>query len=277
MGTRKSLEKILSSPNYDLQMNLEFVKFMLENNEDKSSPLWVGDNLNTSTKRDEILQKENLNTKYDENSLVSQNLLRCLESVSRVNRLYQDLEDLRLESFDSENPSHVAELRKLWDVLLSEKEEKFEIVTRSWEKFGFQGNNPCTDFRAGGFLSAKNLASFASQYPEAYKRSLDLVSPDDTYAPHAIVGIHVTMFVLRLFLEGKLHQHFMQTGTSEKEFVKIYSYIFYKLILYWISSKPESIFAYNEKEAEFFRQIRAQIDSQQGLVYLESDFDKSLS
>ena len=40
--------------------------------------------------------------------------------------------------------------------------------------------------------------------------------------PHAIVGIHVTMFIMQLFKEGLLHHHFLYTSCSEMEYENLY-------------------------------------------------------
>ena len=53
-------------------------------------------------------------------------------------------------------------------------------------------------------------------------------------------------------------------------------FIFYKLILFWIASKPENVFAYNPIEDKFFNLIRKQIVQQSGLVYTQKEFDSTM-
>ena len=60
------------------------------------------------------------------------------------------------------------------------KNDEFQINSKNWTNLGFQGTNPCSDFRAGGLLSAENLSRFAQRYPKAYTKSLEIANADAT-------------------------------------------------------------------------------------------------
>ncbi|GAA0173994.1 scaffold/adaptor protein [Lithospermum erythrorhizon] len=62
---------------------------------------------------------------------------------------------------------------------------------------GWQGTDPSTDFRGGGFISLENLIYFAKAYPESFQ---DLLSKrigerSEWEYPFAVAGINIS-FVL---------------------------------------------------------------------------------
>lgn len=104
--------------------------------------------------------------------------------------------------------------------------------------------------------------------------------------PHAVVGIHVTMFIMDLFKSGLLHRHFIYRECSEKEINLIYckfycflinfsisniflGFIFENLIDFYVNSNPKNVFDFNTKKDEFFAKVKKDIVIQDGVVYLD--------
>ena len=66
-----------------------------------------------------------------------------------------------------------------WKIALPNAGE-FQLNSKRWTELGFQGNNPCSDYRAGGLLSAEQLYRFAKRFPIAYAKSLEISNADKT-------------------------------------------------------------------------------------------------
>jgi len=52
----------------------------------------------------------------------------------------------------------------LWRVSFPEV-ELLDLISEQWKKMGWQGKDPSTDFRGGGFISLENLLFFAKTFP----------------------------------------------------------------------------------------------------------------
>ncbi|KAM1638478.1 hypothetical protein ACFX13_008560 [Malus domestica] len=92
-------------------------------------------------------------------------------------------------------------LLELWRLAYPDKELP-PLQSDLWEQMGWQGSDPSTDFRGGGFISLENLIFFARQYPESFQRLLH--KQDGTRAeweyPFAVAGINIS-FVLAQMLD----------------------------------------------------------------------------
>ena len=49
------------------------------------------------------------------------------------------------------------------------EEAPADLKSAKWTQIGFQGQNPRTDFRGGGYLSLQCLVYFAKTQPEHFK------------------------------------------------------------------------------------------------------------
>lgn len=65
----------------------------------------------------------------------------------------------------------IIETLQLWKLLMPEEELENRFSTQ-WQKIGFQGKDPSTDFRAMGLLALDNLYYFAEKYNENVQRIL---------------------------------------------------------------------------------------------------------
>ena len=96
--------------------------------------------------------------------------------------------------FDPENEEHNKIVHILWTTLTNEtKLEK--IHNERWKDYGFQGNDPRTDFRGGGTMGLKMFLGFAQNYTGVVQRMID--PTDDFFA--AISSINITGYLMRYF------------------------------------------------------------------------------
>ncbi|XP_016358124.1 ELMO domain-containing protein 2-like isoform X1 [Sinocyclocheilus anshuiensis] len=84
------------------------------------------------------------------------NLRQCLLQINAYNELFEAVEEVRKQVFDSENKEHENMLLKLWDLLMPSVKLESRI-TKQWGNIGFQGDDPKTDFRGMGMLGLTNL------------------------------------------------------------------------------------------------------------------------
>nr|GFA52841.1 hypothetical protein [Tanacetum cinerariifolium] len=89
---------------------------------------------------------------------VSYTALQCFEHC--LQRLQNRLEI----AYDSSIPRHQEALRALWKASFPE-EELHDLISEQWKEMGWQGKDPSTDFRGGGFISLENLLYFARNFP----------------------------------------------------------------------------------------------------------------
>ncbi|KAA0043665.1 Transposon Ty3-G Gag-Pol polyprotein [Cucumis melo var. makuwa] len=90
-------------------------------------------------------------------------------------------------------------LKRLWRLAYPDRElppPKSEL----WKDMGWQGTDPSTDFRGGGFVSLENLIFFAQTYPESFRRLLykkDGKRAEWEY-PFAVAGINISFMLVQM-------------------------------------------------------------------------------
>ncbi|GKA53719.1 ELMO domain-containing protein A-like protein isoform X1 [Tanacetum coccineum] len=67
-------------------------------------------------------------------------------------------------AYDGSVPEHQEALRALWKAAFPEEELR-DLISEQWKEMGWQGKDPSTDFRGGGFISLENLLFFARNFP----------------------------------------------------------------------------------------------------------------
>ncbi|EGC40416.1 hypothetical protein DICPUDRAFT_96234 [Dictyostelium purpureum] len=94
--------------------------------------------------------------------------------------------------FNKESPEHDALLMKLWN--LTFPSVKLESrVSEQWKQMGFQGTDPCTDFRGMGIFGLDNLVYFAEHYGDKFRKIVNSqVDRKDREYPTATAGIVIT-------------------------------------------------------------------------------------
>ncbi|VDN34661.1 unnamed protein product [Gongylonema pulchrum] len=106
-------------------------------------------------------------------------LRRSLSQIQGYRELCDIVESMRKEKYDPENEQHEKRLLKLWDLLMPDEDLEGR-KSEQWQKIGFQGADPSTDFRGMGILSLEQLI-FLAQYDVAYAQSILSLSQHPSY------------------------------------------------------------------------------------------------
>ena len=96
--------------------------------------------------------------------------------------------------FDAGDPDHREALRALWRAAFPGDEPPEDLRTPQWKEMGWQGVDPATDFRAGGFLALENLLFLANRHPAVFRELRDKKrgNRSEWEYPFAIAGVNVT-------------------------------------------------------------------------------------
>jgi len=181
--------------------------------------------------------------------------------------------------FDHENLRHQQTLRDLWARLTNGQPPPNEaLVFKEWCDFGFQQQDPASDFRAVGVFGIHNLLFLADAHAEEFTR----MSPDraDKY-PFAITGLNISMMLLALLnvTAQKTCFHTTHENTSaqakrarkafvqlmlsapdvrsqERVFGQVYCVAFLLLDKYWSQANAPNMLMFNE----VLRSTRTRLD-----------------
>ncbi|KAK4282052.1 hypothetical protein QN277_013473 [Acacia crassicarpa] len=106
----------------------------------------------------------------------------------------------RLEvPFDSSKTEHQDALKQLWALAYPDRELP-GLKSELWKEMGWQGVDPSTDFRGGGFISLENLIFYAQKYPESFQRLLRKehgIRAEWEY-PFAVAGINISFLLAQM-------------------------------------------------------------------------------
>ncbi|CAA6669789.1 unnamed protein product [Spirodela intermedia] len=102
-------------------------------------------------------------------------------------------------SYDSTNVEHQEALRSLWYAAFPGVELQ-GLVSEQWKEMGWQGKDPSTDFRGGGFISLENLLFFAKNFPKSFQDLLQKQEGDRATweYPFAIAGVNITFMLIQM-------------------------------------------------------------------------------
>ncbi|MCO5585970.1 hypothetical protein L7F22_039906 [Adiantum nelumboides] len=107
---------------------------------------------------------------------------------------------LRVETvFDSCRSDHQEALKALWSAAFPDSHLN-GLVSSQWKDMGWQGTDPSTDFRGGGFLSLENLLFFSKQYPKTFQQLLyKKGGRRATWEyPFAVAGVNITFMLIQM-------------------------------------------------------------------------------
>ncbi|KAJ0015259.1 hypothetical protein Pint_20810 [Pistacia integerrima] len=106
----------------------------------------------------------------------------------------------RLEvPFDGSRVEHQDALKQLWRLAYPGRDLP-ALKSELWKEMGWQGTDPSTDFRGGGFISLENLIFFAKKYPDSFQRLLhkqDGARAEWEY-PFAVAGINISFMLIQM-------------------------------------------------------------------------------
>ncbi|XP_043724954.1 ELMO domain-containing protein A-like isoform X2 [Telopea speciosissima] len=102
-------------------------------------------------------------------------------------------------AFDSSRPEHEEALRALWHAAFPE-EELCGLISEQWKEMGWQGKDPSTDFRGGGFISLENLLFFARNYSKSFQNLLQKQEGVRSMweYPFAVAGVNITFMLIQI-------------------------------------------------------------------------------
>ncbi|EXC35648.1 ELMO domain-containing protein A [Morus notabilis] len=102
-------------------------------------------------------------------------------------------------SYDSSIPEHQEALRALWNAAYPEEELR-GLISEQWKEMGWQGKDPSTDFRGGGFISLENLLFFARNFPKSFQDLLRKQEGDRSVweYPFAVAGVNITFMLIQM-------------------------------------------------------------------------------
>ncbi|XP_010540213.1 PREDICTED: ELMO domain-containing protein A-like isoform X2 [Tarenaya hassleriana] len=101
--------------------------------------------------------------------------------------------------YDGSIPQHQEALRALWKLAFPEEELR-GLISEQWKEMGWQGKDPSTDFRGGGFVSLENLLYFARNFPKSFQDLLQKQVGDRSVweYPFAVAGVNITFMVIQM-------------------------------------------------------------------------------
>ncbi|XP_062215747.1 uncharacterized protein LOC133916199 isoform X2 [Phragmites australis] len=155
--------------------------------------------------------------------------------------------------FDGSRIEHQDALRQLWHLAYPTREVP-PLKSELWREMGWQGTDPVTDFRSGGFISLENLIFFARNYPNPFQMLLNKVQGQraDWEYPFAVAGINISfMLVQMLDLQSTVPSsksgiRFLELlGRDENAFDHLYCVAFRLLDAQWLVRRA-SYMEFNE-------------------------------
>ncbi|KXG31103.1 ELMO domain-containing protein A isoform X1 [Sorghum bicolor] len=101
--------------------------------------------------------------------------------------------------YDSANREHQEALQALWCASFPGTELR-GLISEQWKEMGWQGKDPSTDFRGGGFISLENLLYFSRNYPKSFQELLRKQNGDRAIweYPFAVAGVNITFMLIQM-------------------------------------------------------------------------------
>ncbi|XP_047323356.1 ELMO domain-containing protein A [Impatiens glandulifera] len=102
-------------------------------------------------------------------------------------------------SFDASRVEHQEALRALWFATYPDQ-DLHGLVSDQWKEMGWQGKDPSTDFRGGGFISLENLVFFAKTFPISFQHVLKKQGGKRATweYPFAVAGVNITFMIMQM-------------------------------------------------------------------------------
>ncbi|KAJ3682981.1 hypothetical protein LUZ60_013208 [Juncus effusus] len=156
--------------------------------------------------------------------------------------------------FDGSRLDHQDALRQLWRLSYPNTSIP-ALKSESWKEMGWQGNDPSTDFRGGGFISLENLIYFAQHYPDSFQTLLHKKEGKraDWEYPFAVAGVNISFMLIQildlksgLLPASKPGIRFLDLlGRDENAFDDLYCVAFRLMDAQWLVKKA-SYMEFNE-------------------------------
>lgn len=195
---------------------------------EKKNIISISENSTENTPLSNILHSRNRigienNSSHDQTSIKYtpevENMITKLNYINIYNRVIHYILALVHLKFDIVNKNHVSLLENFWDNMLpGVHREKYvrkipsldvteaQILSTDWNKIGFQGKDPRTDFRAMGIYGLMNLVYMSKIYDLKSRQILFESNHPRRFFPFAATGINISNFIITVMLpENRLY------------------------------------------------------------------------
>jgi len=187
------------------------------------------------------------------------NLERSLGDFAQLAELKAQVFRLSSTAYDSSNAEHEAMLERLWQTLKPGRKREGGRVSEAWKEIGFQGTDPATDFRGGGFLSllsAVHLAEHHTDYCGRHIAVFNIPGNELLYWPLAITSINVTGWVVDLLARGELDLVLYARGCTLEAINEVHVALFRRFALTWEREKPKTIMEFGHIQKMTIQEVR---------------------
>eukprot|EP00189_Rhodosorus_marinus_P008661 CAMPEP_0184752550 /NCGR_PEP_ID=MMETSP0315-20130426/43638_1 /TAXON_ID=101924 /ORGANISM="Rhodosorus marinus, Strain UTEX LB 2760" /LENGTH=274 /DNA_ID=CAMNT_0027231885 /DNA_START=494 /DNA_END=1318 /DNA_ORIENTATION=- len=173
----------------------------------------------------------------------AQRLSSYVGNICDVTRFIQDVERIQSEPYSSENPAHEAKLEELWNLATDSRPREGGRISPEWNRIGFQGKNPASDFRGGGVHALNQLLYFCSTRPGAVHKQLEDLGNAEKWHPWACTGINITSYVTSMLKDRlfDIQLYGLDRETQLQRLNEIYSDVFESFHGDWIKSNPKTV------------------------------------
>ncbi|KAK8565010.1 hypothetical protein V6N12_058586 [Hibiscus sabdariffa] len=169
--------------------------------------------------------------------------------------------------FDGSRLEHQDALWQLWRLAYPDRELP-SLKSEHWKDMGWQGTDPSTDFRGGGFITLENLIFFAKTYPESFQSLLHKKDGDraDWEYPFAVAGINISFMLVQMLnlRSGKpsclAGIRFLQLlGEEETAFDNLFCVAFQMMDAQWLM-KRASYLDFNDVLKSTRKQLKRELE-----------------
>ncbi|GMI88780.1 hypothetical protein like AT3G03610 [Hibiscus trionum] len=169
--------------------------------------------------------------------------------------------------FDGSQPEHQDALWQLWSLAYPNRELP-SLKSELWKDMGWQGTDPSTDFRGGGFITLENLIFFAKTYPESFQSLLNKKDGNraDWEYPFAVAGINISFMLVQMLnlRSGKPSSlagiRFLQLlGEDETAFDNLFCVAFQMMDAQWLM-KRASYLDFNDVLKSTRKQLKRELE-----------------
>ncbi|KAI0492669.1 hypothetical protein KFK09_026945 [Dendrobium nobile] len=167
--------------------------------------------------------------------------------------------------FDPSRHGHQEALRALWASTYPDQ-ELHGLISEQWKQMGWQGKDPSTDFRGGGFISLENLLFFAKTFSGSFQRLLNKQGGNRAAweYPFAVAGVNITFMIMQMLdLHSSKPRRFVRTvfiqmlAEDEWAFDLLYCVAFMVMDKQWLE-RNASYMEFNE----VLRSTRVQLEKE---------------
>ncbi|CAK9194435.1 unnamed protein product [Sphagnum jensenii] len=157
----------------------------------------------------------------------------------------EDLQQRLSVPFDGSRAEHQDALRALWHSAFPGRTLP-GLVSEQWKEMGWQGTDPSTDFRGGGFISLQNLLFFSRKFPDSFQRLLHKQEGKRATweYPFAVAGLNISFMLIQM-LDLKSAKPTSMSGVTflkilaedEMAFDMLYCVAFEMLDAHWLAMR----------------------------------------